>query len=234
MIIIPMAGLSSRFFKAGYSEPKYKLNAHGKTLFHWSVASFQQYFDSETFIIICRDVYDTPKFVENQLIQMGVKNYKIKVLDGETRGQAETVAMAMDLIPDNEPILIFNIDTCRHQCTYPDEVYDAWLEVFEGEGEHWSFAKIDSASDLVVQTAEKVRISNLCSNGVYYFKDKAMYVLAYKQLERDTQTELYIAPMYNYIIDNGGKVGYRLVPVSNHIFMGTPAEYEQFLDTQNV
>ncbi|ECR5117115.1 capsular biosynthesis protein, partial [Salmonella enterica] len=33
MIIIPMAGLSSRFFKAGYTKPKYELKAHDKTLF---------------------------------------------------------------------------------------------------------------------------------------------------------------------------------------------------------
>ncbi|SIQ13844.1 hypothetical protein SAMN05880558_102123 [Aeromonas sp. RU39B] len=234
MIIIPMAGLSSRFFKAGYSEPKYKLSAHGKTLFNWSLSSFKQYFDSELFIIICRDVYDTPAFVASQLDQMGVKHYQIKTLEAETRGQAETVALALDLVPDNEPLLIFNIDTCRHQCTYPDAPYDAWLEVFEGEGDHWSFAKIDANTDLVTETTEKVRISNLCSNGVYYFKDKVTYNLAYQQLKRDTQTELYIAPMFNYIIGSGGKVGYRLVPISSHIFMGTPAEYEQFLRYENV
>lgn len=229
-----MAGLSSRFFKAGYSEPKYKLKAHGKTLFHWAVMSFKQYFDSELFIIICRDVYDTPAFVERQLIKMGVKNYKIKILDGETRGQAETVYMAMDLVTENEPLLIFNIDTCRHQCSYPEENYEAWLEVFKGEGEHWSFAKVDPVSDLVIQTTEKVRISELCSNGVYYFKDKATYNFAYQSLKENIKTELYIAPMYNYIIDRGGRVGYRVVPISSHIFMGTPEEYEKFLDVEHV
>ncbi|EOA0230274.1 capsular biosynthesis protein, partial [Escherichia coli] len=36
MIVIPMAGLSSRFKKAGYVKPKYMLEAHGKTLFSHS------------------------------------------------------------------------------------------------------------------------------------------------------------------------------------------------------
>lgn len=31
MIVIPMAGMSSRFFKAGYTQPKYMLEAHGQT-----------------------------------------------------------------------------------------------------------------------------------------------------------------------------------------------------------
>ncbi|EGR2739468.1 capsular biosynthesis protein, partial [Vibrio parahaemolyticus] len=29
MIVIPMAGMSSRFFKAGYDKPKYMLEATG-------------------------------------------------------------------------------------------------------------------------------------------------------------------------------------------------------------
>lgn len=33
MFIIPMAGLSSRFFKAGYTKPKYQLDLNGETVF---------------------------------------------------------------------------------------------------------------------------------------------------------------------------------------------------------
>ena len=57
MIIIPMAGLSSRFFNAGFKEPKYKLRAHGKTLFEWSVKTFEKLYQTEKFIFICRDVF---------------------------------------------------------------------------------------------------------------------------------------------------------------------------------
>lgn len=49
MIIIPMAGLSSRFFKAGYTKPKYMLDAHGISLFDHAVNSFKAYFKTETF-----------------------------------------------------------------------------------------------------------------------------------------------------------------------------------------
>ena len=44
MIVIPMAGLSSRFFKASYDIPKYMLTAHDESLFDHSVKSFSQYF----------------------------------------------------------------------------------------------------------------------------------------------------------------------------------------------
>ena len=32
MFIIPMAGLSSRFFKAGYNKPKYQLDLNGESV----------------------------------------------------------------------------------------------------------------------------------------------------------------------------------------------------------
>ncbi|MBD6989485.1 capsular biosynthesis protein, partial [Vibrio parahaemolyticus] len=44
MIIIPMAGMSSRFFNAGYDKPKYMLEARGVTLFEHSILSFKKYF----------------------------------------------------------------------------------------------------------------------------------------------------------------------------------------------
>lgn len=44
MFIIPMAGLSSRFFKAGYNKPKYQLMLGKETVFSWAVKSFEKYF----------------------------------------------------------------------------------------------------------------------------------------------------------------------------------------------
>lgn len=234
MIIIPMAGLSSRFFKAGYTEPKYKLKAHDKTLFEWSVKTFEQYYHSEKFIFICRDVYDTPAFVESELQHMGIKDYEVVVLSAETRGQAETVFLALDKVPDNEPIVIFNIDTHEKHFEFATEVNDAYLEVFKGEGEHWSFAQPKGNTTLVERTTEKVRISDLCSNGVYGFKNKEIFINAYIELIRSNPGELYIAPMFNFIIAKEMCVRYKLVEHSDHIFMGTPAEYTDFLGTVNV
>ena len=67
MFVIPMAGLSSRFFKAGYEVPKYQLDLCGKTVFARSLESFKAYFESDLFVIILRDVYDTKAFVEKEI-----------------------------------------------------------------------------------------------------------------------------------------------------------------------
>ena len=45
MIVIPMAGLSSRFFKAGFEVPKYQLKINDSYVFDLALKSFIQYFD---------------------------------------------------------------------------------------------------------------------------------------------------------------------------------------------
>ena len=234
MIIIPMAGLSSRFFRAGYDEPKYKLMAHEKTLFEWSVQTFEKYYDKEKFIFICRNVYDTPEFLAQQLKKIGITDYEIIVLEDETRGQAETVFLSLDKVETDTSFVVFNIDTHEKNFAFYENENDAYLEVFEGGGDHWSFALPKNGSNLVEKTTEKERISNLCSNGVYGFKNKEIFINAYIEMIRQNKGELYIAPMFNHIISKNMKVHYKLVGIENHIFMGTPKEYTDFLDVNNV
>ena len=48
MIIIPMAGKSSRFFNEGYEVPKYMLSLNeDSNVFKEAVKSFKKYFESD-------------------------------------------------------------------------------------------------------------------------------------------------------------------------------------------
>lgn len=228
MIIIPMAGLSSRFFKAGFTQPKYMLMAHGKSLFEWSIKSFENYFLNEKFLFICRDVYGTPKFLEEEISKIGIRSYEIVILENETDGQASTVLYGLNNINEDEGLLIFNIDTWRHNFVFDKRDSDGYLEVFKGEGDHWSFV-LPGENEEVLKTTEKVRISDLCSNGIYYFRNKKIFLDAYEKLKQEKPTEMYIAPMYNYLIENGESVHFKLVEFNAHTFMGTPTEYNDFL-----
>ncbi|MCD1631091.1 glycosyltransferase family 2 protein [Marinobacter shengliensis] len=238
MIVIPMAGLSSRFFKAGYDKPKYMLEAHGRTLFEHSVLSFEKYFQSEPFLFIIRDTYDTPSFVSQQIKALGIKDYQVVILDRDTRGQAETVYLALQQAKNiNQPLTIFNIDTFRPGFEFPAESKkgSGYLEVFQGPGEHWSFVQPATPdSDLVARTTEKERISDLCSTGLYHFTKTSdfmdAFVLYLKTPEEDwPKGELYIAPLYNLLISKGKSIHYHLIALQDVIFCGTPTEYKEFL-----
>lgn len=228
-----MAGLSSRFFKAGYDVPKYQLGMAGKTVFSRSLESFKAYFETDLFVIILRDVYDTKAFVEREMQNLGVKNYKICVLEGETEGQAETVYLGIKDIADDEELYIFNIDTFRHNFEKPDfaKDCDGYLEVFKGEGDHWSFVGIDE-NDKVVRTTEKERISDLCSDGLYYFNQAGVFKTLFERTKSEklyVKGELYIAPMYNLMLEQGADIRYDLIELSDIDFCGTPDEYKNLL-----
>ncbi|WP_244369896.1 capsular biosynthesis protein [Pseudoalteromonas xiamenensis] len=218
------------------------LTAHGKTLFAHAVESFLNYFENEHFIFIVRDVYETPAFVENQVKLLGIKSFNIVELHEETRGQAETVTLGItewkkkSRFSGDCPITIFNIDTFRPNFVYPDltQLSDGFLEVFKGTGSNWSFAK--SASDnstVVIQTAEKKAISDLCCTGLYHFKSMDDYFSAYydyisKPKDEWEQGELYVAPLYNNLLQKGKIIHYNLIPRESVIFCGVPEEYEEF------
>ena len=95
-IIIPMAGLSSRFSKAGYVLPKYMLYVRNRSMFNLSVSSFEKYFVSCKFLFIARNIFDTRAFIEQECELMGIKDYETVILDSPTRGQAETVMKGIE------------------------------------------------------------------------------------------------------------------------------------------
>ncbi len=241
MIVIPMAGMSSRFFKVGYTLPKYMLEAQGKSVFEHSVNSFDKYFKSETFVFIVKNLYNTEGFVEEKAKSMGIENFHVVVLSEDTRGQAETVMLGLKGVekkgfPLEGAITIFNIDTFRPGFTFPnlENMGDGYLEVFKGIGDNWSFAKpLNQVSTIVCQTAEKEPISNLCSTGLYHFSNVNDYMEAYVAYSNLSSSkwdkgELYVAPLYNHLIDRGFSIHYNLINQEDVVFCGIPSEFEDF------
>lgn len=240
MIVIPMAGLSQRFIAAGFRQPKYRLPLHGRSVFAHAVASFASYADRLPFLFIARPIDDTESFIRAEAAALGVADVRIVMLDGPTEGQAETVALGLDRggVADNEPITIFNIDTFRPGFRFPDAAWCArsagFLEVFEGEGANWSYVGPDEAAadPRVARTTEKQPISNLCCTGLYHF-DRAGDLLSALDSERRAPTapERYVAPLYNHLIAKGRAVHYTVVPRSEVLFCGVPAEFEDLRST---
>ncbi len=226
-----MAGLSNRFFKAGYKVPKYKLTLGGESVFAHSVRSFEKYFENDDFLFVIRNVYNTKDFVDSEVRKLGIRHYEIKVLNHETRGQAETAYLGVKDYSGDFPIYIFNIDTFRHGFVKPDfsDKCDAYLEVFKGEGENWSFVE-PAEEGLVKKTAEKERISDLCSDGLYYFRSKKMFERIYLEAQMNNETvknEYYIAPLYNKLIADRRVVKYDLIDADLIEFCGVPDEYRE-------
>jgi len=237
IIFIPMAGLSARFTKEGYTLPKYMLFAANQSLFRIAVSSFKAYFGDARFVFLYRNIFDTHAFIMAECELLGIKNFNLIEIEKPTRGQAETVQMGIDALLKNgieDEMMVFNADTAKKSFNVPDFMNetDGYLEVFEGEGEHWSFVEpMADFENRVARTAEKVRISNLCSNGLYYFKSMQLFLDAYQTSfnKADHTGEYYIAPMYNALIAKGKNIHFLVQPKSEMLFFGTPTEYIDFV-----
>ena len=234
MIVIPMAGKSSRFYNEGFEVPKYKLPIFkNSNVFCEALKSFKNYFALETFLFCHRADDGSKLFIINQCEKLGIKNIIFNKVDLDTRGQAETVALGLENLDEkflDEPIYIFNIDSFLLNFKKPNAGFllntGGYLELFKGIGDHWSFAKING--ELVAKTSEKIRISELCSNGLYYFSSVKLFLETFRVFEKvEDGPELFIAPLYNLLIDQGITVKYTIIGNNDILFCGTPDEYKR-------
>ncbi|TQR34593.1 capsular biosynthesis protein [Campylobacter sp. MIT 99-7217] len=240
LIIFPMAGLSSRFLKAGYKEPKYMLELKGKSLFARAVSSFKQYFDKFDFLFIYRNLQDSESFIKKECEGLNLKRFEMIELEKPTLGQAHTCFLGLlkAKIKDDESLLIFNIDSFYLDFSLPKEldIIDGYLEVFKGKGQQWSFVKTLPNSNRVIQTAEKEPISKLCSTGLYYFKKASDFKEVFLQMQKandKSKNEFYIAPMYNYLITQNKDIRAFEIDIKKLVFCGLPSEYEELLKDES-
>jgi hypothetical protein len=229
MICIPMAGKSSRFYQHGFTKPKFQLSVSNFSLFRLSTMSFIEYFETEYFLFVLNGFDGVKEFVEKEIKKLRIVNYSIVELDHETRGQADTVAKAVsqNSININEHLLIFNIDTIRPQFKYPKHFPNfPWIETFKSIGDHWSFIDPIPDTDEVLRVAEKERISDLCSTGIYFFPSIKVYMELFSFYESDViNEELYIAPMYQLLIKRGETVKFSVIESSKIFLAGIPEEF---------
>lgn len=228
-----MAGLSRRFTAAGYGQPKYMLQLHGRSLFAHAVESFAAEFAHEPFLFVMREEAGTPAFVGAELDRLGVASHEGVVLDGPTLGQADTVRLGLERagVASQTRLTIFNIDTFRPGYRPPDADWaasaDGWLEVMRAADPGFSFARPSpEGGDRVAETAEKLVISDLASTGVYGFRTAALFLQAVAAAS-PVNGEIYVAPLYNDLIGRGLDVRYRRIEAEEVVFCGTPEDYQR-------
>ena len=233
---IPMAGLGRRFTEAGFGRPKYMLEAAGRTLFEHSVFSLPLELSSKIFFIALKEheaEFGLSGFIEKKLSPVLPSGaWELVLLDAPTRGQAETVLAAKELVPPDSGLAIYNIDTCFRSSTLarrladPAARRDGVIGSFrlKGADPKWSFARLD-AEGAVAETAEKVQISDNALTGFYHFSRAGDFFETAELAVRGgdvTRGEFYVAPLYNKLIAAGRK--FVLDPVEGLIPLGTPED----------
>ncbi|AXQ29911.1 capsular biosynthesis protein [Solimonas sp. K1W22B-7] len=245
MIVIPMVGRSRRFLDAGYTVPKYRLELQGSSVFALAVGSFLEVARDEDLVVVCLRDDGAAAFARTELDRLGMGRGRVVELPAMTLGQADTVnqGLAAASVSDQEPVVIFNVDTFRPGFRYPAgfdvRKVDGYLECFIGSGANWSNAVPTApGSDRVIRTSEKKQESEYCCTGLYHFGSAAVFRRAYAAevalhaaAGGSGKGELYVAPIYNHLIAGGGDIRLEIVPVQDVIFCGVPSEYVALQNT---
>lgn len=232
-VIITMAGNGSRFKEIGYTCPKHEIKANGKTLFEWSMESLTEFFGDEFIFIVRKGNYNLAN-LEVLINKLGIADYAILELTAETSGQGETALCADTLMSDDDQVLIFNIDTYiasgQIKKADLDTAKDGWIPAFEAEGDSWSFVKFNKKM-VVTEVTEKNRISEYGTIGLYHFARWDMYTQVFKDYAQAVikqYGESYIAPFYQYLINNGNEIKTSIIPAKDMYVLGTPGDLKIF------
>jgi len=228
MIVLTIAGQSSRFKNEGYSTVKYKLDLCGKSI----IENILSYIPKKSkILLVINKKFNDKQFFQEILEKMQFDFFYIAEI-GDTDGQLISLELGLSqidkYISKNEPLTIYNGDTIRMIRTW--ERNDNSIEVFKEIGSHWSFVDTIGKVSLV---REKQRISEYCSSGLYHFESLGFFRKHFKSYLNisDDSKEFFIAPFYDYLIQQGHEIKSYLSARKNFLLCGTPEEYETTINS---
>ena len=236
-IVLPMAGRGSRFVDAGYKKPKPLIDVNGKPMIQVVIENLRPS-RSHRFIFICQASH-VEEYHLTSLLRGLAPDCEIIAINEITEGAACTVLLAKHLIDNADPLMIANsdqyidIDINNYLGAQDTRALDGMIMTMKAKDQKWSFARVDSQG-LVEEVREKEVISDDATVGIYNFASGDAFVQnASLMIERqDKQSgEYYVAPVYNYLISAGLKIGiYDIGSEANGMYgLGTPADLELFL-----
>ena len=231
-IIIPMAGLGTRFVNAGYSKPKPLIEVKGQTMISMVIKNLTPS-EEHKFIFICQKDHIRKTKLKDEIKNL-TTNYRVIEVDNLTEGPASSVLLAEKYIDNNNPLKIANcdqfIDIDINQYLKKSKSYDGFIMTMWANDPKWSFVKLGS-DGLVKNVREKVPISDLATVGIYMFSKGKDFVDAAIDMiihNERVNNEFYVCPVYNYAIKNGKKIGIFDIPNHHMHGLGTPEDLKKY------
>jgi NDP-sugar pyrophosphorylase family protein len=226
-IVMPMAGLGSRFREAGFKAPKPLIDVRGRPMYAWATESLPLAKSSRLIFILLATQPEFPQLQRDIETRYAAQRPVVLSVPGLTAGQSITVLRAKELINNDEPLLIHNADTAFDvDHGWVDQALaeglDGALLVFPSTENRWSFSRAN-ADGLVEDVQEKKVISPWATTGTYWFRRGSDFVRTaearFHSGKRDA-SEFYVGPLYNDLIARGAKV--KNFPIRNLYCFGTP------------
>ena len=233
-IVVPMAGLGSRYSKEGYALPKPLIDVMGKPMIKRVIDNLTPQREHR-FIFIVRQEH-VEQFHIDKLLHDSCKSCRIISIDHVTEGQACSALLARDYINNNDPVMIANCDQYvrANMDDYLSEMErenaDGLIMTLKAYNPAWSYVKFGD-NGLICEVVEKQVVSEHATVGIFNFARGKDFVWAAEEMIRQNlrvNGEFYVAPVYNMIINKGAKViPYNIGTVGNGMYgLGTSEELE--------
>jgi NDP-sugar pyrophosphorylase family protein len=198
-IIVPMAGLGTRFQKVCDKNPEYKkpkpfINIKGWPMVHWALASLpflrhhgenveaKHLSGPEDLIFIILKAHNDEHKIEAKLKEIYSDKIRVIILPEVTRGAAETAYSALKYVNPEEDIVItdsdhfFDGNNLAEMIHKKDANTAGIIPVFRARNEgipKWSYSLIKPNTNFISKVAEKDRAlmeaGALANIGAYYF-----------------------------------------------------------------
>lgn len=234
-LLVPAAGQGSRFASAGYAKPKPFIDVHGRPMITHVIDNVRPR-KSHVHVLLRSDHTVGEQASVQALLDAGCVIHPVAQL---TEGTACTLLLARSAFDNEDPMLVansdqyvdFDVDAFVQDCI--DRDLDGSILVFKDPAKDpkWSFARTDE-NGLVLEVAEKKPISDMATVGIYLFRRGSDFVsAAIDMIVRNDRVnnEFYTAPVYNYMIRNGLRIGLYEVPQAAMHGLGTPDDLQAFL-----
>lgn len=231
-VVIPAAGLGERFVKEGFKKPKPLIRMGGRSMLQRVISNVKDLNDFSLHIVLNDKQYKNNKHLFDEFLP---KDCSISFVDKENDGAVCSIFACSEFINNDEELIILNSDQqlspgllFKFVESMRNKQAGAGIITFlEKKGARkWSYASV--VDDKIIDVAEKFRISNYATVGVYYFnKGKDFITAATKMISLNDRTnnEFYLAPVYNYL--NKGIFNYTIEEEEFACF-GTPEDYRTF------
>jgi NDP-sugar pyrophosphorylase family protein len=232
-IVIPIAGLGTRFSKVGIDIPKPLIKVNNKTLIEHSLLSINI---DANYIFITKD-YKNKKYNEeltNLLKKIKPNSTEIKI-NTLTSGAAETCLYAKELIDNKEELIITNCDQIfdwdlNDFYSFIKNINpDGCIVLHKSNNPKHSYAIVND--NRIIQVKEKEVISNDALIGLHYWKHGKDFISSAENLINNisNNTESYISTTYQYLIDNNKSIVPFYAPQNSYISLGTPEDLDIYI-----
>lgn len=180
----------------------------------------KQFRDAENKIVVINENFLTRE-IKDVLNQ---SNYKLVCTDRQTSGALATVALSVDQLEEDSPIIIIpsnskvEFDLDDFNSTMEDGDFIAGIITLESSDPNMSYVR--SYQNTIIEIAEKRVISSEATAGIFYFKNRKALIdsIEWALLNRvTTDGKYYIAPALNFFLT-------RRLPIGKYKILGTKYE----------